>query len=629
MCEAVHAHTETTPIDPADDPVLSGGAASPSRRQFLAATGGGLVGIAASNFLSMGRDTGTVGPTALSPAQLIRTAMHVHGSWDEGRASWESQFAQADALGIRVMYMSTHDYRAEAYNYLTSLAGVTFDTPTKTGTLAAFAATNTSGTVRVMAQSGNASPASYTAPLRALPLAANRLRTSIAGQVLTLTFAQVRIDGTGTYEVVVTLSNHPAFGNHPAGQYSLRYRFGGSGATRRFVDASGLVGIVSRPTPTNGQQFTLNLASDVGLLWPDLVATDNTFFGLAWVATSPASPAVVDVSVTMAFARNSNSPSTLTSLHQQLVSTYGSRHPGLTAYPTVEVSRIDPLHMIPFGIPQMWPDQSTITKSTLHQAYTRIADSVHAQNGLISMNHPLGVNSGPQLSAAAMESARAATFTSLNAVGIDHTDILEVGYTIRGGCDTATHLALFDTFIRNGYFLTGTGVNDDHGGVGWKGLPNGFVTGIWAASAAQADLVTALAGGRVFTYHPQRWAASQLDTTLEDGTRMGQASLSTRTARTLSIFAPGLPSTAIVQVVLGPVDKGGNSPGTAVVATLQGSQFTGASVVQVPLSISGACFVRVQVRLSSGVFAGISNPTWMFPSTPPVPVPQARLSAAA
>ena len=50
----------------------------------------------------------------------------------------------------------------------------------------------------------------------------------------------------------------------------------------------------------------------------------------------------------------------------------------------------------------------------------------------------------------------------------------------------------------------------------------------------------------------------------------------------MSVFAPGLPASAVVQIVVGPVDKGGNSPGSSVVATRQGSQFTGASVVQVP-----------------------------------------------
>jgi hypothetical protein len=624
-----HAHSDVVTMDPTDDPVLNGTSRHPTRRGFLTATAGGLAGVVGSGFLPIGTAYGAAAPTPLTNAQLIRTAMHVHGSWDEGQGSWESQFAQADALGLRVLYMSTHDYRAEAYNYLPSLVGVTFDPGFKSGSLAQFAASNSGGTVRVMAQSSTSSPASYGVPLQAKPLAANRLRTSIAGQVLTLAFAKVQIGSGGTYEVVVTLSNHPAHGSHRVGQYSLRYRFGGTAAPRKFLDASGIVGIVSNPTPSPGQRFTFDLTSDVAALWPDLVAFDNTFFMLAFVATSPAQAVVVDVSVTMQFARSMNDPSILTALHQQLIANYGPRHPGLTAYPTVEVSRFDPLHVIAFGTPQTWPDQSAITKSTVNEAYTKIADAIHAQHGLMSMNHPFGPNDGPAFSPAGMEAARAATYTGLNGVAVDHADILEVGYTLRGSVNTLTHLALLDTFVRNGYFLTGTGVNDDHGGVNWPNLSNGFVTGIWATSAAQADLVIALAGGRVFTYHPQRWATCQLDTMLEDGTRMGQASLSTKLTRTLSIFAPGLPQTASVQVVVGPVDKGGNKPGSSVVATLNGSRFTGVGVVPVPLSISGPCYVRVQAVLTNGQVAGISNPTWMFPKPPTVTIPPARRSATA
>jgi hypothetical protein len=245
------------------------------------------------------------------------------------------------------------------------------------------------------------------------------------------------------------------------------------------------------------------------------------------------------------------------------------------------------------------------------------------------MNHPFGLNDGPAGTPAAMEAARAATYNSLSAVGIDHADILEVGYTVRGSANTATHLALLDTFVRNGFFLTGTGVNDDHGGLNWRNLNDGFVTGIWAASPAQTDLVKALTGGRVFTYHPSRWVGGQFDTMLEDGTRMGQASLAHTLGRTLRIYAPGLPATANVQVVVGPVDKGGNNPGSHVVATLKGSQFTGSGVVSVPFTISGPCFVRVQAVLTNGLTAGIANPTWMFPSAPAVTIPQPRLTASA
>lgn len=614
-------------MDPRDDPALGGGL-HPSRRTVVAGGVGGVAGILGSGFLPFGAPAATAA-TPFTDAQLVRSAMHVHGSWDEGQGSWESQFAQADSLGLQVLYMSTHDYRAEAYNYLPSLAGVVFDAAKKTGTLAQGSVANNAGTVRVVAQSANSSPASFTAPMQAKPMAANRLRTSIAGQVMTVRFPASRIDAGGMYELVVDLSNHPQFGNHKVGQYQLRYRFGNF-TKGRTLDASGLVGIVTNPKPAAGAAFTFTPTDDVAALWPDLVAFDNTFFMLSFAATSPAQSAVTDVSVTIQFARSKNNATDLSSLHNQLVTAYASRHPGLTVYPTVEVSRFDPLHVIGFGLAnQLWYDQSLITKPTVHQAYTQLADTIHAQGGLMSMNHPFGPSDqlGPP---GGMEALRAQTYTTLNNVNVDHADILEVGYSKRGGADLNTHLALWDTFTRNGRFLTGTGVNDDHGGVNWKGLGNGFVTAMWAVNRTQAALVTALAGGRVFTYHPQRWATAQLDTLMEDGTRMGQVSSSGATARTLTIYAPTVPGSASVRVLTGPVDKGGNSVALTTAATLPGSRFTGSGVVAVPLTVSRPSFLRVAVVLANGTIAAASNPTWLFPTPPAgVTVPHARVSATA
>ncbi len=632
MCDDGHGHDhgpdhDVLSMDPREDPALGGSARPPSRRAVMAGSVGGAAGIVGSGFLPFGAAAAPLAATPLTDAQLVRTAMHVHGSWDEGQGSWESQFAQADSLGLQVLYMSTHDYRAEAYNYLTSLSGVVFDAAKRTGSLRQGTVSNNGGTVRVVAQSANSSPASFTAPMQAKPMAANKLRTSIAGQVLTVRFLACRIDDGGRYELIVDLSNHPQYGNHKVGQYHLRYQFGNL-TPGRSLDASGLVGTVRNRTPAAGATFTFTPEQDVAALWPDLVAFDNTFFMLSFAATSPDQGAVTDVSVTMQFARSHTGAADLSSLHDQLVTAYRPRHPGLTVYPTVEVSRFDPLHVIPFGLgSQLWYDQSLITKSTVHQAYTRLADSIHAQGGLMSMNHPFGPSDklGPP---AGMEALRSQTYAALSAVDVDHADILEVGYSKRGGADLETHVALWDTFTRNGRFLTGTGVSDDHGGVNWKGLGNGFVTAMWAISRTQANLVTALAGGRVYTYHPQRWATAQLDTALEDGTRMGQVSVSATTSRTLSIYAPTVPASASVRVLTGPVDRGGNSVALTTAASLAGSRFTGSGVVAVPLTVSRPSFLRVAVVLASGKIAAVSNPTWLFPTPPAgVTVPHSRVSA--
>jgi hypothetical protein len=44
------------------------------------------------------------------------------------------------------------------------------------------------------------------------------------------------------------------------------------------------------------------------------------------------------------------------------------------------------------------------------------------------------------------------------------------------------HLNLWHTFTRNGVFLTGSGANDAHNSGAWKGLGNGFITGVFPTS---------------------------------------------------------------------------------------------------------------------------------------------------
>ena len=114
----------------------------------------------------------------------------------------------------------------------------------------------------------------------------------------------------------------------------------------------------------------------------------------------------------------------------------------------------------------------------------------------------------------------------LTAVDVYGADILEVGYSVRGNVDASTHLALWDTFSRNGRFLTGNGTSDDHAGKSWKGLGNGFLTATWGTSKADQDVVAALRSGRAFLYHCGRWPNAELDMLVDDVVPMGMASVS-------------------------------------------------------------------------------------------------------
>jgi hypothetical protein len=561
---------------------------------------------------------------SLTGANPVRNAMHVHASWSEQAGSWESQFAQAAAIGTDVLWLTDHDFRALAYGYMKSLSGVVM-VNTPTGSLAQSAGTNNAGVVRVLAESASAAAAaSMSTAIQAKPDAVNRLRTAIAGQSLVVSFPASRIDGHGTYEIVVQLSNHPAHGTRKAGQFSLRYRFG-SFASARFVDGSGVVGVVTKPTPAKGSKLTLNLTADVAALWPDMLALDNTIGGLALVATSPAKGTVVDVSVSIQFSRTQNNSNSIIANQKTIVATYGPRYPAMTAYPSVEISRLDP-HIIPFGVPQFWPDQTTITKNNHDASYDAITASVHRQGGLVSWNHPFGATAGPLLSAAAQVSKRRSTFASMMTDKRLGTDLMEVGYTLRGQVNAQTHLDLWDTFSRQAVFLTGNGANDDHSGLNWATLINGFATGIWAASPSQADLVSALSAGRAYTYHAGNWALGQLDLSIDGTVPMGKVSVSSATSRTLTIFTAKLPKKSVVDVVRGPVDFTGNDPGTSVIESIKAASFGTSGMASVPVNTASSCFVRTQVRTSTGVIVGISNPIWLMQAPPPAGIPPARLA---
>ena len=410
MCDDGTGSFESSDADPALDPVLNGHSHHPTRRSVLAAGALGLVGAATGAFAGASSALAATPASPLSSSPLVRAAMHVHASCSEGAASWETQFAQAASL-VDVLYLTDHDFRALAYNYLSSLNGVAL-TATSTGAFAQKVTTNTNGVVRTAAESSSATAAAavtYAIPER--PTAWNQLRTYIAGHSLVVTFPSARIDAGGTYELVVQLSNHPAFGSRPAGQFFLRYRFGAF-ATGRFVDATGLTGVVTHATPAAGSKVTLDIPGDVAALWPDMLAADNSFAMLSMVATSPRKGSVVDVSMSVQFVRTKNDSASLIAAQKQVLATYGPRYPRLTAYASVEISRLEP-HTIPFGVPQFWPDQTTITNANHDAAYNAIAASVRAQGGLVSWNHPFGFSAGPLLSATEQVTKRRAVFASM------------------------------------------------------------------------------------------------------------------------------------------------------------------------------------------------------------------------
>ncbi|MGN6301258.1 MAG: hypothetical protein ACTHN8_09245 [Angustibacter sp.] len=592
-----------------------------SRRQFLG------VGATAAAGLALPPPAwvpgaAAYGTTGFAGSLPLRLAMHVHGSWSEGLASWEAQFTQAAATGVDVLYLTDHDNRATALGYLPSVAGITWVRST-TGTLARQAMTASGEAIQVLAESASSTaPASVTMQIEPNPTAFNKLRTSISGQVLEQTITSAVLSNGARYEVVVELSYHPATQGRPAGQYRLIYRFGGW-TTGRALENGGLTGVVILPKPASGSVQRLSPETDVAAFWPSMLAYDNAMYGVSFVAKSPRLGAVANVKVaSVRFVRNRSTAAAVRADQAALVSTYQPRFGALTPRPTTETSKTLP-DMNPFSIPQYFPDYTTLSTNSVTRHH-QISAQVHGQGGIISYNHPFGYNGGPLLPLADRIAKRRQLFASMRAVNQYEADILEVGYSLRGNVDTFTHLDLWDTFSRSGIWLTGNGVSDDHAGQHWSTLANGFLTGAWATGRTDAELKAALSSGRAYTYHPGRWAGAELDLLVDGTVPMGSVSVATQASRQLAIWAAGLPAGSSVRVVSGPVDySGAVDPGTTTVRTLAPSAFTG-NVATISVDTTTSRFYRVTVVTSTGAVAAASNPVWLLRTSPPGGIPPAR-----
>ena len=520
-------------------------------------------------------------------------------------------------------YLTDHDSRATARGYLTSLAGVKW-VKTSNGALSRQASTTTAGGFRLLAESASTNAAaSVSIAVQAKPQAFNRLRTGIAGHSLRHSVTSFGTTGGATYEVVIALSYHPAIADRPAGNYELRYRFGAQPA-RRFTENNGLRGVVTLPVQAAGTTITLRPDEDAATLWPDMLAIDNAFYGLSFVATSPARGAVADIQVSsVQIVRSQSDPASVIANQERLINTYSPQFPTVTARATTEVSRHLP-DMNPFGVPQFFSDYALDTSSNHDAFYRDIVQQVNAAGGVFAWNHPFGYNGGPLLGSAEMATKRRQVYQQLSSVDVYGADIMEVGYSVRGNVNTATHLALWDTFSRHGRFLTGNGTSDDHGGKSWKALGNGFLTGTWAASASDTDVVSAMRSGRAFVYHCGRWADAELDMLVDDVVPMGMASVSGVGSRKLSVYATNLPPGGRVEIIRGSVDySGAPDPDVAVV-----QQFTASALADgqatVAVDTTTSCFVRATVRRSDGTIVGAGNPVWLLRDEPAGGIPGTR-----
>lgn len=560
--------------------------------------------------------------TGLTGLPALRAAMHVHGSWSEGSASWETQFAQAAAGGLDLLYMTDHDARAMAVGFASVLGSLHFQPSTTGSVRAGGQASVTDPVFSLSVESADGAPATETLTVLDRPDARNFLRTSISGQSIDLVFGACALVGGATFDVSITLSKHPARASRPSGTYRLLYRFGGSLGIS--ITGGGLVGVVGRPVPTAGATVRLDLVADVSAVWPDLLAMDNAFQAISFTVRSPRSGSPGSVVLPSATIVRARSTAAAVIADQEAVqAAYQGLHPQLAVRRTSELSGNPKIHFNYFGAPQWLPDYASMPTSP-GAVSASLAAQTHARGALLSYNHPFGDDGLPLLSAADQDAKRRAVFSAMRATDAYGADILEVGYRNRGHVDTTQHLALWDTFSRAARFLTGNGVNDEHNGAGWGHMVNGFLTGIWAPSVSDPDVTGGLRSGRCYTAHLGDWRGAAIDMLVDDTVPMGAVSVSDLTTRQLTVSLANLPASSTVQLVQGPVDDTGSvDPGTSVVRSWTTVDFAGGPV-QVPVEATSPVFYRVQVVSATGRVIGSGNPIWLLKQAPRGGVPAAR-----
>jgi hypothetical protein len=583
-------------------------------------------------------------------------AMHLHASFSEGDASLAAHLREASLNNISVIGISDHDWRMSQIGYRKALhfdslnkekeglnpawilrpAGVGALTADSTGGIVASPISpldpSRLGALHVRAVSTSSVPASYRFLADSVPARTNQ-RANIVGQTWDLEVFPAQISSDAWLELLVTLSYRPAMNGRVADRYQISYRFGLDGPTRV---AQGILGVVSVPV-TTGQWNSVHLdpLADIKALWPDIVAEDNSSYDFYWGSTSRNGATAEGY---FDYHRFNRDPAALAAdaplqLQQQLLARYQSAYPTVATMQAVEYSYYAH-HVNGFGpvqhLPQ-YPDGDRVNPPNNPGFAKVISGQVQAAGGVSSYNHPFGTSTSKPWPLDQQDATRRKTAATMLGTRANDANLLEVGYAQRGNLSLAQHLSLFDTMWRNGLWMTGTGVTDDHfahAGTWLKGV-NRFITTVWSTTAQVSDLLAALKAGRAFCWDLPFFKGGALDLMVDGVAPMG--SISVRPGadqRQLTIVAVGVPAGGSVAVVRGLIDYAGPSypdPASQVVATVPAADLaTGSATVAIDTTAS--CFVRVTAFTSTGVAVAFSNPVGLLREAPPTPIPPERVA---
>lgn len=591
-----------------------------NRRQMLAL--GAAAGIGAA-FLPTEVSTAVAAPSK-NGRRSVSMAMHIHSCFSEGTASMDAHLQQATNLGVDVIWWTDHDFRMQALGYRKAVRFEGLDEPENGLTwswnrITAGQLTSSSTTFVTEPHSPDEpGKAMRLQALAAIPVWGELLyegnawnttyTTSLAATVLELDVLGENLGADAEIIVRVLSSYRPATAGRPAGRYTLEYRIGTQEG--RWTENQGLLGVVAIPATGAWQRLQLDLQSDVAALWPDIVSADSGIYRLRVGVRSRNGAQVSAVLDRLRFNRTRRAGNESVQLQDEMMREYTLRYPNVVQFHGTEVSLVR--HLSSYGGDFTLPDYGDVApkKNTTVPAAIDMVDFVHARRGLVTFNHPLeDAPTGAELAKLLIET---------NALG---ADMVEVGSKE----DFGESVFGYDAAARNGVFVTATGVSDDHGGADWVGQKQRWITSVWSDSTRQADLFSALRGGRAWFWDPQFWRG-ELDLKVHGSVPMGGVTISAAAKVPVQIDVTEVPADAQVVLIVGEVDYAGTADATpATTEHLVTLNKSGQGTVVIPTQSSR--YVRVELRRQDGAVIGFSNPVWILKEQPRNAIPADRTHA--
>ena len=569
------------------------------------------IGLAALYLLSVRGQTG--------PTRAISVQMHVHASMSEGPGSWRAANVHAKKIGLDVLWWSDHDWRMAYHTYNRSFgfegSELTTAVPTyyEPGTDLTAAATNPPMTITLAPHKfngtvkdaiGRTTPERATEGTRSLEIAAaaaasgwqpylyeidatrRTMKRSLASNVR-LSFAVFADAGNDAMATVrVDLSQQPPDMKPGIIYYVLTHV--ADADLKALEDAhTKIVRVPFKPGSWN--RVSVDVTRDADRL--QLGGIDNAVLAVSFGVLTRGPLARVffdDYKI-----EHELQGEALRDVARAMAARYQKEY-GVINYVGQELSF--QAHMNPIGLRVPMIDY---VKHPAGLSPRETSDFVHANDGVLSLNHifgtsrpPAGLNPKDPDSVRQFEDARIRELTESRVYG---ADILEVGYPTRV-LPMTSFLRVWDALSGAGIDVVGNGISDTHGSLnGWYD-GNNFVSWVWARSTSIADIVDGFRRGDVYFGDPVQFNGT-LTLTTSDGHRMGSVVVTKKREHQVNARIEGLPSGARVRMV---------TNGQAGAEEMPGKMFE----KQLRVDTSSQAFVRVEAYTAEGRPLVFSNPIY-------------------